>query len=183
MGSNPIRKWWVALAIAHIVFGVATSVSTIIETNSLTNVAPIVMPFTYAGLIGLVVMSAGLRVQRTRLVGGSWLVLIGLVPTIISITGIAVLLSGFWTANIALREKAIATGYDDLSVRNRAIMARSWWVWVVAGAAMFGLGWLGLVLDNWLLWILPWVSAALLGFVGLAMGVAVYVDRHRTREA
>lgn len=182
MSKNSMRKWWVVLVLVHVMAAAVNAITTF-STIGQGNVAPIVVPVTIAGFVGLVVMVAGLFIQRGRFVMGSWVVAIGLLPTLFSITGAAVLLSGLWTANLAFREPAVAIGYKGISTPNREMLGRRLWVWIVGAALFFGLGWIGLLVDNWLLWVLPWGIAGMLSLAGIGMGVAVCACRHRTRPA
>jgi hypothetical protein len=183
MASNPARNLWVAFVVVHLAL-------------SLTLAGSLFVPLPVMALGGLAMM-AGLYVQRERPVTGSWIVLVGLIPTLVSITGVLVLISGLWTANLAFTEKTAELRYDAMTFRRANAFEQKWWQWFGVSAAMFaiGIGALFLLGDGeaatgeddtsllnslaWLVWLLSWVGA----IVSAALGIVRGIGRHRTRSA
>jgi hypothetical protein len=183
MTANPMRKWWMGVVLFHIAFTTLSFPFPVITGDLSDPFAAFAISVAVVGLIGLAVMGFGLQAQKAKPVRGSWLILIGLLPTLFSITGAGVLIFGFWTANLTLRETTIETGYKTVAARNQAALARTWWVWFATALVLFGVGWVGLIVDNWFLWFLPWVAAAFTAVIGVGVGIAAYTSRHRTRAA
>lgn len=184
MTANPMRRWWVGVVLLHIAFTTVSSIPLSFINGDLSDpFAVFAISMAVVGLIGLTVMGFGLQAQKAKPVRGSWLILIGLLPTLFSVTGAGVLIFGFWTANLTLHKTTIETGYKTVAARNQAVIARTWWVWFATALVLFGVGWIGLFVDNWYLWFLPWATAAFTAVIGVGVGIAAYIGRHRTRAA
>lgn len=177
-----------ALVVIHVVVALFGAVTTLLGGG---DAASIMVPLTVVGLIGLALIAGGIFVQRRRFVTGSWLILVGLIPGIASLTGPLVLISGLWTANLVFKESTLELDYQALSDRRAQKIGQTWWVWLVAALLGVGVGFLALLLDPqdfessllWAVWILSWLAAALMALIGVGILVVRIVGRHRTRAA
>lgn len=103
---------------------------------------------------GLALMIIALMIQRRRSVSGSRLFAVGLLPSLVSPTGLVVLGWGAWTANLVFSEQrldiepGIATGTGNPAPSDRTDMRRvtfkdRWWRFA-AGFLALGFAFLGL---------------------------------------
>jgi CHASE2 domain-containing sensor protein len=112
------------------------------------------MALYVVSVVGLALMIVGLILQRRRFVAGSWLFLAGLVPSLISPTGILVLASGAWTANLVFSDNMLdlapQTPDQPSDVQSRQeettmnTFKNSWWryaaTFIAAGFVFLGIG-------------------------------------------
>jgi hypothetical protein len=99
-------------------------------------------------------MLIGLSFQRSRFVSGSRLFIVGLLPSLISPTGLIVLGSGAWTANLVFSEEDLdlapdTAGYEHQQVRTEEkettmnTFKERWWR-IAAGFIAVGMAFLGI---------------------------------------
>ena len=177
MAGNPKRKW-MGFVIVHLVVvaGAVVIAGSNIEAG---NPAGFGLPLTLAGLAGGALMAVGMYVQRDQLVYGSWIVLVGLIPTLFSPTGMLVLISGFWTGNLVLGKKAAAIGSETSAGRRVDALGQRWWAWFVAAGALLAVGYVALSRANVLLWGLAFPAGALSALIGIG-AVSRAPGRQRT---
>jgi len=111
MATNTSRKFWLALVAVHIFLtAVAAPIGSPIGNpfgSSATLDHGFGLTLYVISVVGLVLMIVGLIVQRRRFVAGSWLFVGGLVPSLVSPTGLLVLASGAWTANLVFSDQML----------------------------------------------------------------------------
>lgn len=156
MTPNRSRPWWVAFVAIHIV---VTVVMAMIGVPNLvfgpSEDAGARWALTGLAAFGVALMIVGLIIQRRRLVSGSRLFAVGLLPSLVSPTGLVVLGSGAWTANLVFSEQtldlapdvAAAEGYrarTDGAETTRSTFRDRWWRlaagFIAAGFAFLGIG-------------------------------------------
>lgn len=190
MMGNPKRKLWITLVVVHLVLQSFDGVTALFGRDD-ANTASIVVPLTVAGLIAAALIVGGVFVQRRQFVAGSWMILIGLIPSIMSVTGPVVLITGLWTANLVFKGKTLKLDYESLASQRAVSIGRTWWIWLVAASVSFGVGFLALLLDPqdfessllWATWILSWLGAGFMTLIGVGILVVRTVGRHRTQAA
>jgi hypothetical protein len=161
MAGNPNRKLWVTIVVIHAVFVVSSGV--------IAGASGFGWPLTVAGQAGVALMAVGLYVQRERLVTGSWIVVVGLIPTLLSLTGALVLVSGFWTANLVFGETTADIGYEALSRRRLHAFGQKWWIWFVTAGTLLAFAYLALSMDNTLVGSLAFPAGALSALIGIGI--------------
>lgn len=179
MASNPNRKLWVMVVAVHVVFVVVAGV---VAGAGTENLAGFGLPFTVGEFAGVALMVVGLYAQRGRPVIGSWLVVVGLIPTLFSLTAALVLISGFWTANLVFGEKTAEIGYEALSQRRVDAFGQKWWVWLVAAGALLAVAYLALAGDNALVESLAFPAGVFSVFIGIGI-LGRTTDRQRIESA
>ncbi len=155
----PMRGLWLALVAVHAVLSLLAG-----GPGDESTIAAVYM---IAGLAGNAVVVAGLAVQRRRFLLGSWMIAGGLIPTLPTITGGLVLVSGLWTANLVFSTASASLDHDTISARRSQIFMRAWWLWLGVSAALFTAGFIGLALNSVVLAQWVWGPAALAALVGI----------------
>ena len=113
MTSNRSRPIWITFVAIHIVF---TFVLGLIGVPNLaigpSDNAAVRWTLTAIAAVGVALMILGLIAQRSRLVSGSRVFVVGLLPSLISPTGLIVLGSGAWTANLVFSKETFDLAPD-----------------------------------------------------------------------
>ncbi len=152
---NRNRPIWLTFVAIHVVF---TFVLGLIGIPNLTvgpsDNAAVRWTVTAIAVVGVALMLIGLIVQRSRFVSGSRLFIVGLLPSLISPTGLIVLGSGAWTANLVFSENTFdlapdPAGYEHQQVRTEvkettmSNFKERWWR-IAAGFIAVGMAFLGI---------------------------------------
>ncbi len=155
MTSNRSRPIWLAFVAIHVVF---TFVLGLIGISNLvigpSDNAALRWTLTAIAGVGVALMLLGLIIQRSRFVSGSRLFIVGLLPSLISPTGLIVLVSGAWTANLVFSERTLDLAFDTSSDEHHQVRTEEketimntfkerWWR-VAAGFIAFGMAFLGI---------------------------------------
>ena len=149
------RPIWLTLVAIHIVF---TFVLGVIGAPNLaigpSDNGAVRWTLTAIAAVGVALMILGLIVQRTRIVSGSRLFVVGLLPSLLSPTGLIVLGYGAWTANLAFSEQTFDLGPDGADDEHHEARTKAkettksafkerWWLYA-AGLIAFGFAFLGI---------------------------------------
>jgi hypothetical protein len=202
MYHNVTSNWWPPLVALYAIAATASvAVPAIVSDHE--QATPAVVMTAIAATAG-VLMVAGLAVRRRHLVAGSWMIGVGAVPGLGSVlfpAGLAVLIGGVWTGNLAFREPAAGIALDQSLAEKQAHAVGTWWRWLIAAAVLAGAGFAVLAAEDylgdrgseqeptvlggvaWLLWSLSWLGAAVTAVVGAVFAVMQLAVRHRTRHA
>jgi hypothetical protein len=192
-------NWWSALVIIYAVLAsAAVAVPAIVADSAPSSVAIVMSAIAVAASA---LMVAGLAVRRRSLLPGSWMIAAGAVPGLGSVlfpVGLAVLIGGVWTGNLAFRQPPTGIALDRRHAEKRAQAVGTWWRWLVLAAGFTALGFAVLIAEDhlgnagseeeptviggvaWLLWSLSWLGAAVVGFV---LAVSQRAVRHRAPDA
>lgn len=209
MLTNLKRNWWEALVVATAVFVAVSALLTPILIRDLQGehlafgIAAVIVGLASAGLL-----IGGLRVIRRNRRLGSRLIVIGCVPTLmtvvalnpVSLLAVAVVAGGLWTGNLEFRPR-----HGGLDVEATGAVPRRrgtrWYLWIVAGVVLFGIGFASLLIGDmadgpgndgltgtaegliYFTWVLSWAAAAATGVIGVTLGFINLATRHRTRPA
>ncbi len=177
MASHPNRKLWLVFVVAHVILVVGVG-----AIAGAGHPAGLGWQLTVVGFAGVGLMVVGLYVQRQRLVSGSWIVLVGLIPTLFSPTGALVLIHGFWTANLVFSAVAPEGGFEALSRRRVDAFGHRSWVWFAAAGVLLAVTYLALVTDNGLVAGLVFPAGAVAAFIGIGI-LGRATDRRGTASA
>ncbi len=207
--SNLKRNWWEALVAAT---AVLVAVSAVLTPFLVRNLQREHLAFgiaaTIIGLASAALLIGGLRAIRRNRPVGSRLIVIGCVPTLMTVVAlnpvallaVAVVAGGLWTGNLAFRTQLPGIDVDATAVLPPQRQTR-WYLWIVAGVVLFGVGFAALLLgdlvdgpDNdgltstaegliYFMWVLSWAAAAATGVIGMTLGLVRLATRHRTRPA
>jgi hypothetical protein len=148
-------------------------------------------------------MVAGLAVRGRHLTAGSWMITLGMIPSLMSLFPLALVLfiGGLWTGNLSFRDPPAPLAAEQVLAERRAHLVEVWWRWLLLAAVLFAIGWGVLYAEGslydtgteseptvgggiaWLLWMLSWGAAAISGALGVILAVMNIVTRHRTRPA
>ena len=192
MSTSTSRNWWVVLTAALAVVVIAGGMLAVgLAATGDDGAFAVVGGFRL--LVAGPLMLYGLRRLADDRTTGSTLVLVGavlaasgsleLIPY-----GAAVLISGFWTGNLQLADRSDAPELQPVS-RQQFEMTRRWYLWLVAAAVLFGIGWIPLVVEGgdltwgYFIWVLSWLGAIVAAGVGVVQASLRLVVRHRTRFA
>jgi hypothetical protein len=202
MFHNLRTSWWPPLVVLYAVLATASVAVPAIASDSEQSSVAVVMTVIAAAAGALMV--AGLAVRSRHLVAGSWMIGVGAVPGLASVlfpAGLAVLIGGVWTGNLAFREPPAGIALDQALADRRARVAGIWWRWLILAALFAAAGFAVLYAGDylggqdseeeptvlggvvWLLWSLSWLAAAVTAAVGVVLAVMQLGVRHRTRHA
>ena len=156
MTSNRSRPIWITFVAIHIVF---TFVLGLIGVPNLaigpSDNAAVRWTLTAIAAVGVALMILGLIAQRSRLVSGSRVFVVGLLPSLISPTGLIVLGSGAWTANLVFSKETFdlapdAAGDEHAEARGKgremttSTFEMRWWRtaagFIAVGMVILGIG-------------------------------------------
>jgi hypothetical protein len=202
MIHNLKSDWWPPLVVLY-ALGATASVTVPILANDEPSSVAIVVAVTVTVVAGAV-MLAGLVVRHRHAVAGSWMIAVGAVPGLASVllpVGLAVLIGGVWTGNLAFRTTAPDLVADLLVVERRTRLTGHWWRWILVAAVLAGLGFAVLYAGDlagglgseqeptmlggvvWAAWLLSWVAAAITATTGAVLAAMQFIVRHHTRHA
>ncbi len=202
MESSTRWNWWVALTtligIAVVVTGVGAGVAGAGDSAwALTGIA--------GSLVSGGLILGGLYKRSSDLIAGSWLILIGALaggPFGLPVAA-AIVLSGMWSGNMRFGAATQSEPRLVVARRHQHALTRRWYLWLVAGAGLFGFGLLfpllvftddttdtvtttpG-VIENvlgaagWMAWWGSWLAAAVSTGIGGILGVAHLFVRRRS---
>jgi hypothetical protein len=155
MRPSRSRPIWLTIVAIHIVF---PSVLGLIGVPNLaigpSDNSAVRWTLTAIAAFGVALMIVGLIVQRSRFVSGSRLFIVGLLPSLISPTGLIVLGFGAWTANLDFSDKTFdlppdTGGNEHYQVRTEEkettmnTFKERWWR-IAAGFIAVGMAFLGI---------------------------------------
>lgn len=155
MRTNRSRPIWLTFVAIHIVF---TFILGLVGVPNLvigpSDNAALRWTITAIAAVGVALMLIGLILQRSRYISGSRMFMLGLLPSLISPTGLIVLGSGAWTANLVFSEKNLdlvpeTAGYEHKQVpteQKETTMngfKERWWR-IAAGFIAVGMAFLGI---------------------------------------
>jgi hypothetical protein len=155
MRPSRSRPVWLSIVAIHIVL---TFVLVLIEVPILaigpSDNSAVRWTLTAIAAFGVALMIVGLIVQRSRFVSGSQLFVVGLLPSLISPTGLIVLGFGAWSANLVFSDKTfdlppVTAGNGHHQVRTEEkettmnTFKERWWR-IAAGFIALGMAFLGI---------------------------------------
>jgi hypothetical protein len=204
MFSNLKRNWWRVVVIAQATLGLLAAVSSVwgLVADATPEHAEFRIMSIIVSSVGSAVLLGGLAVLGRNRQAGSWMIVAASVPTLltllalnpIALLALATVVGGFWTGNLALATQS--TGIDLTRPDGSPAPARggSWYRWLIAAALLIAFGLFVLAalegttnefVDGlkWITWILSWAAAAAVAAVGVTLGIARLLARHRTRPA
>ncbi len=156
MTPSRSRPIWLAFVAIHIGFTFVLGVIGVpnLAIGASDNAeAPWIL--TAIAAVGVTLMILGLIVQRRRFVAGSRLFVVGLLPSLLSPTGLIVLGSGAWTANLAFSEQTFDLAPDAAAEKHHEVRTEGkettmstfkdrWWRFaagfIAVGFAVLGIG-------------------------------------------
>jgi hypothetical protein len=202
MKTERTFDWWMALTAVLGLAALATGLWVAL-TRGDGEVPLRVLGSARGALTGGLVIG-GLVVWRTHRVLGSWLTMVGAAAAvatdpILAPLAAAVVIAGLWTGRLQTSEAAD----EPVTLQHRqAGLTRRWYWWLLASAALFGIGLLfpyfvfdeptgveteddggllGIVL--WMTWWGSWLVALVAAGLGVILGGMHLLVRHRTHVA
>jgi hypothetical protein len=99
-----------------------------------------------------------------------------------------------WTGNLAFTTQPAEIDPAHPEGHSAPLGGTAWYKWLIAAVLLFGAGFAVLiVLDGaenaaveglaWFAWLLSWAAAAATAAIGVTLGLARFITRHRTRPA
>lgn len=204
MLSNLKRNWWPIVVIAQIVLGlVAVGITAVgLAAEAVPNHPAVRIATITIGVIAAVLLIAGLLLLRRNRQAGSWLILFGSIPTLLTVLAlnpvallaVATIAGGLWTGNLAFTARSADANLAYADGHGTPSSGRTWYRWLVAAIVLFGIGLAAVMAFDgsgnetvdgvkWIVWIGSWTAAAASAAIGVALGLAALVARHRTRPA
>lgn len=191
--NTSIRSnWWVILT-AVLGSALVVGALSVAMVGSGSDMPALMVAGGVLGAVAGGLVLGGLVKRRDDLHAGSRLIFAGCVMSLVGMYiafGAIVLITGFWTGNLQLSERPDEPQMRPVAQHQIDMTAR-WYVWLVAAAVLFAIGWLPLIFDDpegftfggWLVWILSWTAAMVTAGVGVILSGLRLLVRHRTRLA
>ncbi len=204
MLSNIKQNWWIAVVIAQATLGLLAAGSTSwgLGANSTPEHTAFRVMAIVTGVITSGVLLAGLATLRRNMRAGSWMIVIASVPTLltllvlnpVALLALITVVGGTWTGNLTLARQPTGIDLSQPTGSPTPTRGGSWYKWLIAALLLFGVGFAVLIafdgtqntaIDGfkWIVWILSWAAGAATAAIGMTLGIARLIARHRTRPA